>query len=230
LLSGPGQPRAEFPEEQPTGDPWMRRMLGKYGKYHGSPVVSITLGRTILSPHDAAIDIGVIDLLNEVKQLHLSDPITDDDLTRLPKLPELEYLSLSMLEPISDRGLSCLDRMPNLKLLQVSAGNLTAKGFAHIGSRHKLAGVIMAHCEFSEDALVHLADLPGLTNIILQDCPISDAAVPYLARLHGLKRLNIVNTNITSEGAKKLRDALPKCRFNVQLGEPEPLPKRKSRK
>jgi hypothetical protein len=229
LLRGPGQPRAEFPEEQPTGKPWMRQMLGKYGKYHGSSVVRINLSRTILSPDDAVFDIGVLTPLNDVKQLHLGDPVTDDDLTRLPRLPELEYLSLSMLEPISDRGLSCLDRMPNLKLLQVSSGNFTAKGFKHVGSRHKLAKVMLGHCEFSEDVLVHLAELPNLTTLLIDNSTLSDSAVPHLARLHGLKELYVSDGNITAEGVTRLREALPKCKIYVQFGEPEPLPKRKLR-
>jgi hypothetical protein len=156
---------------------------------YGSHVVTIRFGRTILSPDDANFDIDVLAPLDEVAQLDLGDPITDDDLTRLPRLPELEYLSLSMFEPISDRGLSCLDRMPNLKVLQVGAGNFTAKGFSYVGSRHQLALVLLAHCEFSEDALVHLANLPGLTQILFSDCTITDEAVPQLARLHGLKKL-----------------------------------------
>jgi hypothetical protein len=88
----------------------------------------------------------------------------------------------------------------------------------------------LAHCEFSEDALFHLAELPNLTTLLIHDSTISDSAVPHLARLHGLKELHISNTNITKEGVTRLRDALPKCQINVQFGEPEPLPKRRPRK
>ncbi|MEX2316163.1 MAG: hypothetical protein WD669_03360 [Pirellulales bacterium] len=223
---GPGQTRAEYPEEQPTGKPWMQQMLGKYGKYHGSRVVSITLGRTILSPKDAVFDIGVLAPLNEVQELLLTDSFDDDDLARLPRLPELERLQMSMLEGISDRGLTCLDRMPNLTLLQVSIGNFTAEGLAHIGSRHKLTRLMLSSCDLSDDSLVPLAELPGLTSLFLADSTISDAAVPHLAQLRGLKQLIIVNTNITEEGVKKLRESLPKCQIHAQFEKPSGLRER----
>src|SRR6188472_2858679 len=117
LDRGPGQPRAEYPEEQPQGAPWMRRMLGKYGKYHVSPVLRIHFGRNIISPKDAHFDIELISPINEVKQLDVSEPFTDDDLVRLPTLRQLESLQLNNIDGYSDRGLSCLEKMPNLQML-----------------------------------------------------------------------------------------------------------------
>jgi hypothetical protein len=210
-----GLPRPEFEEELPQGSAWLRGMLGKYGKYHGSRVVKITFGTTIFTPEDAVMDIGVLAPLDEVKTLSLADLLTDDDLARLPKLPQLEHLHLATLEGFSDRGLVCLDGLPNLRRLQISHGSFTAEGLAHIRSNPKLTGVMLSACELSDDSLAHLAALPWLSELWLMGSTVSDEAIVHLAQLRGLKRLDLDDTNFTIKGVRQLREALPNCQIEA---------------
>ena len=218
---GPGKPRAEFPEEQPTGPPFMRRMLGKYGKYHGSNVVSITLGRNVITPKDAVFDVDVLAPLNEVQRLSLGDGFSDDAVARLPGLPELEHLQLHMLfDEIGDHGLQCLSRLPNLQSLLVGYGSFSEKGLAHLRSNQKLTRLWLHGCELQDAGLVHLASLPLLNDLLLTASTVTDAAIPHLSQLGSLKNLELDDTNMTLEGVERLREALPNCRIEATFNNP----------
>jgi hypothetical protein len=47
------------------------------------------------------------------------------------------------------------------------------------------------------------------------DTPITDAGLMHLHALTKLGKLSLKNTQVTEEGVKKLRDALPKCQITT---------------
>jgi hypothetical protein len=50
-------------------------------------------------------------------------------------------------------------------------------------------------------------------NLLARGSPLSDKSVPYLAVLSSLQEIDIRETQITDEGARRLQEALPNCRI-----------------
>lgn len=200
-----GRPRPVFP---PQGDAWQRRI---FGKYYGSSIVRVSISKSPFSPTDATIDVRVLSYLPDVKRLGLGEPIDDDALQRLPRLPSLETLNLMSNTNVSDRGMECLARLPKLKFLQVMYGSFTAVGLARIGAARNLSGLMLYRCELTDDGLAHLSGLKNLGDLWLQGSTISDAGIVHLSRFHGLRNLDISDTSVTKEGVNRLRRALPNC-------------------
>jgi hypothetical protein len=208
-----GEPRPEFPENLPQGSAWQRRMFGKYGKFLGSKIHAIQLGKTAFTPEGVKIDVWVLEPLAEVKQLTLVDPINVGAMQRLPRLPDLEKLHLIGGSYIDDEALQCLSRMPNLKVFHISAASLSDNGLARIGAARGLTRVRLFGCELTDNCLIHLIRLPILSSLWLNESNVSDAAIPDLAQLRGLQILNVSGTRLTMEGVARLREALPNCQI-----------------
>ena len=58
-----------------------------------------------------------------------------------------------------------------------------------------------------------LAKLPKLEKLWLHDLPITDASVEVLSRMKGLRELHLYATQITPQGALRLKTALPGCKL-----------------
>jgi hypothetical protein len=139
-----------------------------------------------------------------VGQYHIMDGNTEPwipseaDMKCLKEFSELRELDLSGAERAASVGLENLNGLKQLQELDLSF-NLYLKD---------------SDLEFIE-GLDHLRIL-----ILSGDYGLTDAGLEHLKGLLQLKELYIRGTNVTDEGVKKLRRALPNCKIDTEtMGE-----------
>ena len=112
--------------------------------------------------------------------------ITDAGLKELPKLQQLERLSLRGTK-ITDACLKDIAKLQQLERLYLGSPNITDAG------------------------LKELAKLQQLEWLHLSRTQITDASLKDLAKLQKLTFLSLLDAKITDAGVAELRKALPKC-------------------
>ncbi len=63
----------------------------------------------------------------------------------------------------------------------------------------------------TDAGIARLSSLDELHSIDLTGAKVTDQSVDVLAGRPGLRRIKLVNTQVTDEGAKALKRRLPKC-------------------
>ncbi len=63
--------------------------------------------------------------------------------------------------------------------------------------------------------LVRLPAMRRVQSLTLEGTSVTDAGLKCLARLHGLHTVDLRNTQVTAEGARRLRLALPNCEIRI---------------
>ena len=63
---------------------------------------------------------------------------------------------------------------------------------------------------------MHLKNIPNVVRLNLAETKVTDAGLAHLEGLKNLKSLYLWQTQVTPDGAEKLRQALPDC--NIDLG------------
>lgn len=63
--------------------------------------------------------------------------------------------------------------------------------------------------------LVRLPAMRRVSLLTLEGTSVTDAGLKYLARLRGLDNIDLRNTRVTAEGAKRLKLALPNCQITI---------------
>ena len=96
----------------------------------------------------------------------------------------------------------------NLMIYGVPLGN---NDLSFVRGQTKLEFLVLQEAGISDDQLQALVELP-LRELILNKNPITDVGLQHLERMKNLKTLGITDTEVTSAGVKKLKQALPKCR------------------
>jgi hypothetical protein len=201
----------DFAEAAPGKPEWLRRLLGKYGRYINCRVAAVSVDAT--PPDDTVFDPSRLAPLVELRWLQLGAP-ADADLLRLPELPNLNALTIGRpgrYFPVSDRGLGSLERLPSLTRLQIIGATLSAVGYAHIARCQNLESIRLESCNLTTDGLAQLTTLRNLIRLELRGSAIGDEAIPQLGLLRNLQNLDVVDTHVTTEGVNRLRAALPEC-------------------
>lgn len=128
-------------------------------------------------------DFRRIGRLVRLRTLDLNNCLTDDRLTLLTGLAELEYLQTNLAR-VTDGGLKSMARLRSLRNVK----------FFHPGK------------EFSGAGLAHLADLPKLDRLtVAGSLAFNDDGMAAVAKLTGLQELRVWHTGVTDEGVKKLK-------------------------
>jgi hypothetical protein len=198
---------------EPPGRPaWLRRLLGKHGKFINCDIQFVFFHTSRIPSDDAPFDISVLESLTELKELQLGVLLDKSPLERLPKLPNLVSLNIGRMR-LSEDELACLARLPKLTKLVVRNSQLTAKCYRNIASRRNLVELVLQECALTADGLDQLATLPTLTSLSLWGSTLGDEAIPHLSQLRGLKELLVVHSQLSRQGVQKLQAALPECRI-----------------
>lgn len=139
-------------------------------------------------------DAGVayLEKLKNLKNIHLSKAkITDESLRVLARLPRIETLSLQQ-NHFSDDGLAYLRATPSLKRLYVGIGEN----------------------KITDEGMTHLSSLPNLELIDIQNSKVTDRGLEYLKNLPKLREIWAGSTQITAEGEKRIKEAIPTLKIN----------------
>jgi hypothetical protein len=115
--------------------------------------------------------------------------VKDDDLKHLAAFSQMQVLKLDAATNITDAGLKELASLKTLQDLGLGSTQVTDAG------------------------LKHLTGLKDLQKLNLNFTKVTDAGVQDLAGLSKLDTLGLSFTQVTADGAKKLQEALPKCKI-----------------
>jgi hypothetical protein len=124
--------------------------------------------------------------LKKLRVLNMPDSkLTDNGLTVIGGMTQLENLVIPSHQNITDAGVAKLGNLKNLNLLNLTRTNIT------------------------DASMPLIAQNTGLEKLFLSFTNITDAAIPHLKQLNGLQRLDIQGQGVTQEGFTELKAALP---------------------
>jgi len=153
-----------------------------------------------------------IALLSELPRLNRisleSSEFSEDALRHLLGLKRLESLNLKWT-PISDEGLRHVGEIAGLRELlllksippegspNVSPGQLSDEGLAHLAGLRELEVLIFWGADITDDGLRHLANCENLRNLWLTDTRIDGSGLHHLGKLRQLQQLDLCGTQVT---------------------------------
>ncbi|HEY1066558.1 MAG TPA: hypothetical protein VGE52_10630, partial [Pirellulales bacterium] len=149
--------------------------------------------------YDEAKDVVAIDLSERVT--------TDKDVLLFQAFPKLKKLVLWGAE-IGDEGAKNAAQLTGLVDLTLENTNLTADGVAALKPLKNLKSLNLRRSTYlTDDALVHLADLPSLELVHLLYNNFSDAGLAHLSKLTKIRLLDLRGCAfVTDAGMAHLKD------------------------
>ena len=145
---------------------------------------------------------------SKLKALGLTETkISDAGLMQLAALTTLEKLLLGPSE-VSDAGLKTLSGMKRLRFLECNLA--TDVGLQHLKGLSSLETLSLSVARVTGPGLENLVGLRSLQEVYLRSS-LNDEAIGHLSRLSGLKVLDLGRSQLSPQGASKLKQALPKC-------------------
>jgi hypothetical protein len=137
--------------------------------------------------------------------------VTDAGLARLAGCKSLGWIDLSFTI-VSDDGLKHLAANSGLKQLFLEGTKVTAASLPAITSFKRLEQLDLSQLPIRDDDLAALTPLKSLKTLYLTGCPVTDAGLEHLRGLKQLEELDTGGTQVTADGRKKLRVAIPKLK------------------
>ncbi len=137
-----------------------------------------------------------------LRQLTLSDPVSDTGLSHIAGLTALEKLNLDHTL-ITDEGMVHLAGLTRLKHLVPPRKGLSGTGFAQLHALTELREVVLGYTEVTDEGLAGLAKIPGILKLRLPS-QITDAGVKHLGSMTSLIELNLDRTGVTDAGVSHL--------------------------
>jgi hypothetical protein len=114
-------------------------------------------------------------------------------LSQLKNFPHLTSVNIPDATLVNDENLAALIEQKNLQCLY-----------------------LLEKSNITDASMEKLSELKELGRLYLPDAKITDKSIPFLARLTHLYDLNIIGTQITAEGRKKLAELLPDCAISPE--------------
>lgn len=149
--------------------------------------------------------------VTEVSFYHYGGTATDAVLVHLERLNHLQSLDVGATD-VTDGGLVHVRGLSNLKSLGLG-WEVTDAGLLYLKGLSQLKWLGLHKTQVSDAGLVHLQGLSQLQYLFLPDTQVTDAGIVHLQGLNQLVELDLRNTKVTAQGAKKLQQALPKCKI-----------------
>lgn len=150
--------------------------------------------------------------------------VSGDVLTTLSKIPELAEINLEGCD-VDDKHLEQLTGFERLITLRLAKTHVTDEGLRHIEKLKNLIHLDLSACEISDEGLRSLGHMPNIRHLWLsktirygQDdrSDLTDGCVDFLTSLTTLIDLQIASSQISDEGVKRLKIALPDARIDTE--------------
>jgi uncharacterized protein (TIGR02996 family) len=126
--------------------------------------------------------------------------LTDEQRRAVAGLTSVVELSLYE-RGIDDEQLTHLPGMKQLRGLEISGGQITDAGLAHVAPLVGLKRLSLIGClQVSDAGLAHLAGLRGLEQLEMGSSEITDAGIAHLAGLRKLRSLTVWDSAMTGAG------------------------------
>jgi hypothetical protein len=165
-------------------------------------------------------DLELLKCLPHVRHLELGNTgISDHGLIVVGRLRELESLSL-LGTSIGDGGIERLTHL-RLKQLFLNRTGITDEGVRHLSHMTTLQTLVLDETQITDAALEGVGKLVNLEEWLgLNQTQVSDAGLPHLAGLKNCKNLTLIGTNVSREGLRRLRTALPQTNVSPSPFDP----------
>jgi internalin A len=158
--------------------------------------------------------------LQSMMFLTLPMGITDVGIEHLRGLRLVQELSIKN-HAISNNGLYHLAELTGLRSLDLTITDMRAdaeakideQGLALLRKCGNLEVLSLIGTSVDDKAVEQIVHFPKIKRLFIGKSVVSDAAIPSLRQLKNLVFLDLVETQVTTEGAQQLRRALPKCKI-----------------
>lgn len=131
--------------------------------------------------------------------------VTDTDLRKLTRLPDLTYLDLSLTR-ITDQGMQEIRNLPGIVELDLQfAEYVTDEGLAAIKGWKRLKRLNVRGAKISDTTLDHISGIATLESVNASSAMITDVGLERLSSLPNLKELTIGGNEVGDAGLQALR-------------------------
>ena len=131
--------------------------------------------------------------------------VTDTDMRKLLKLPDLTYLDLSVTR-ITDQGMQEIKSLPGIVELNLHfAEYVTDEGLAAIKGWKKLKRLNVHGTKISDTTLDHVAGINTLESLNVGSALVTDVGLERLSTLPNLKELTMGGNEVGDAGLQALR-------------------------
>ena len=159
---------------------------------------------------------------SSVEHLILSDmfaePVSLGKLRALVNLRTISFVNCRMIQG----SLSSLSQLEGLSDLSVVGTRIRGTQLAELAALADLKRLSLVRTPLLVDSQVaELAALTSLESLTLFGTDASDGSILSLAQLRGLRELDVSKSQLSPAGLQRLQAALPDCRIQSQLAEPQ---------
>jgi internalin A len=142
----------------------------------------------------AITEVGLAHLrgLTFLRTISLEDPLTDDGLAHLAKLPHLHRLTVAKNQ-LTDEGMKQFERCKQLRVLNLGFGKFGDAGVEHLKGLENLRELDLEYSKITDEGLAHLKGLTRLEKLNLSGTAISDKGLGHLRELTRLRELVLSN-------------------------------------
>jgi len=192
---------------RPPGLEWLRNFFGDEYFYR---VESVKL----VGPKVTDATLEAVGRLTDVKWLNLRQTeVTKGGLEHLKELTNLQSLSIENTR-VTDAGMEHMKGLTKLRSLSLRNTGITDAGLEHLTGLTNLVTLSLKDTQITDAGLEHLKGLTKLERLLLLSTDITDAGLEHLKGLTNLRSIKLLlRTQVTDEGVKKLKQALPYCRI-----------------
>ncbi len=134
---------------------------------------------------------------------------TDEGLSHLRRLTDLEELYMWDASLITDAGVENLKGLVNLRNIHLDKSRMTDVGFRHLAGMKKMKRLVLENQSFSDRGLATVEGMNELTCLSVGGsqgipCYITDDGLKVVANLENLQTISLGYARVTDEGLKHL--------------------------
>jgi len=153
--------------------------------------------------------LGELAALFRVQSLDLTNTnISDEQLRSLGGLSSVSSLVLGGT-PVTNGGMQHIESLAGIEALHLPSTKVSDEGLLHLGRITSLAVLDLSDTEVTDAGLKHLVPLRRLAWLLLENDEITDAGLKHIESIKSLKRVTLIGTKVSPEGADRLKRAIP---------------------
>ncbi|MFT5526757.1 MAG: hypothetical protein ACI9HK_004737 [Pirellulaceae bacterium] len=157
-------------------------------------------------------DLGEIDGLAELRNIWLNQTkVTDDGMVHLKKHQGLSKIIMTGVD-LKGPGLAHLAELNNLEYLSLQFVKLEDSGMPFVGKLTQVATLGLDDTLVTDAGMKYLTTLDtNLATLWLSNTKVTDDSIEHFKKLTSLRRIILRGTEVSKEGVKRLKTAMPKC-------------------